>query len=309
MYPFLPLLAVILDFCFRDAEPWPHPVRLIGRFLDFLEARARQQRRFTLSQAGWISLLLVCLITGALAWLGSSLPLIGIFVSLYLAYSGLSLAGLLAEARNISSLLESGRHVEARNSLGMLVSRDTSPLDAEGVYRTLAETVSENINDGFVAPMFYLLLGGPVLLWVYKAVSTMDSMWGYSTSKWHRLGRAGAKTEDVLSAVPARITYLLAVPAALLLGLSWREVLRHTPSQARRMKSPNAGWPMAACALAVGAPMGGEALYFGQVRQKPRLGPAEGRWNKKAIQSLFRLTLTIGLLWTVVGSAALWMAL
>lgn len=309
MHPLLPPLAVLLDFCFRDAEPWPHPVRLIGRLLDSLEAWARQQSRFSLSQAGWISLLLVCLVTGSLAWLGSSIPLIGILVSLYLAYSGLSLAGLLAEAKRISSLLESGRHAEARNSLGMLVSRDTSPLDREGVYRTLAETVSENINDGFVAPMFYLLLGGPVLLWVYKAISTMDSMWGYSTSKWHRLGRAGAKTEDVLSYIPARITYLLTVFAALLLGLSWREALRHTPRQAGRMESPNAGWPMAACALAVGASMGGEALYFGQVRQKPRLGPAEGHWNKKAIQNLFRLTLTIGLLWTVMGSAALWMAL
>jgi adenosylcobinamide-phosphate synthase len=190
----------------------------------------------------------------------------------------------------------------------MLVSRDTSVLDRQGVYRTLAESVSENVNDGFVAPLFYLLLGGPVLMWIYKAVSTMDSMWGYSTPRWRELGRAGAKTEDVLSAVPARITYLLAVLAAWLLRLSWRETLRRTPRQARRMKSPNAGWPMAACAWAVGAEMGGQALYFGETREKPRLGPADKGWDKKAIQRLFRLVLTMGMAWTLLGSAVLWMA-
>ncbi|MCF8085726.1 MAG: cobalamin biosynthesis protein [Desulfohalobiaceae bacterium] len=308
MHPLLPLLAVALDFCFRDAEPWPHPVRLIGQFLDQLEERARQQTRISLSAAGWISLLLLVLVTGTITWIAINIPLIGLLIALYLAYSGLSLAGLLAAARHITGLMDAGRESEAKISLGLLVSRDTSALDRQGVYRTLAETVSENINDGFVAPLFYLLLGGPVLLWIYKAISTMDSMWGYPTSMWRQLGRAGARTEDVLSAVPARITYLLAVLAAWLLRLSWRDALLRTPSQARRMKSPNAGWPMAACAWAVGAEMGGEALYFGQVREKPRLGPSGGDWDRKAIQNLFRLTLVLGLVWTVLGCAVLWMA-
>jgi len=308
MHPLLPPFAVALDFCFRDAEPWPHPVRLIGLFLDHLEQRARQQARISLFVAGWISLGLLCLATGTITWIAINIPLLGPLIALYLAYSGLSLAGLLASARHIINLMDAGRESEAKSSLGMLVSRDTSLLDRQGVYKTLAETVSENVNDGFVAPMFYLLLGGPVLLWIYKAISTMDSMWGYTTTKWHQLGRAGARTEDILSAVPARITYLLTVLAAFLLRLSWREALLQAPRQAKRMKSPNAGWPMAACAWAVGAEMGGEALYFGQVREKPRLGPSGEGWDKRAIQSLFRLTLTLGLVWTVLGSAVLWMA-
>jgi adenosylcobinamide-phosphate synthase len=136
----------------------------------------------------------------------------------------------------------------------------------------------------------------------------MESMWGYRTSEWGELGYAGAKTEDVLSAIPARITYVLAVLAALILRLSWRDALLRSPEQARRMESPNAGWPMAACAWAVGAKMGGEAVYFGQLRQKPSLGPDAGEWTKKAIQRLFRLALAIGLVWTVLGCAVLWMA-
>jgi len=308
MDPLLPLLAVLLDFCFRDAEPWPHPVRLVGWLLDHLEEQARNQKRISLYRAGWISLFLLCLITGTIAWIAISIPFLGLILAVYLAYSGLSLAGLLAEVKHISGLVDAGRESEAKTALGLLVSRDTSLLDRDGIYRTLAETVSENLNDGFVAPMFYLLLGGPVLLWIYKAVSTMDSMWGYQTPEWGELGYAGAKTEDVLSAIPARITYVLAVIAAFILRLSWRNVFLRSPGQARRMESPNAGWPMAACAWAVGARMGGEAVYFGQLRQKPSLGPDEGEWTKKAIQSLFRLSLIIGLVWTVLGVAVLWMA-
>mgnify|MGYP000423858045 CR=1 FL=1 len=309
MHPLLPLFAVGLDFLFRDAEPWPHPVRIIGRLLDSLEKRAREQSRVSLLTAGWISLFLVCLFTGAITWVVTHLPLLGLIFSLYLAYSGLSLAGLLFAAKRIAALLEENREVEARRYLGMLVTRDTSPLDRRELYKTLAETVSENLNDGFVAPMFYLLLGGPVLLWVYKAVSTMDSMWGYSTSQWRRLGRAGAKTEDVLSYLPARITYILTVASAWLWRLSWREALTLTPKQAGKMESPNAGWPMAACAWAVGAGMGGEALYFGQVRKKPLLGPEARAWDKKAIQNLFRIALTMGLLWTILGTTLLWIAI
>jgi adenosylcobinamide-phosphate synthase len=309
MHPLLPLVAVLLDFCFRDAEPWPHPVRLIGGFLDYLEKRAREQARISLHKAGWISLVLLCLVTGASTWIAIHIPLLGMLLALYLAYSGLSLAGLLAEVKHITALLDAGKDSEAKTGLGLLVSRDTSVLDREGIYKTLAETVSENINDGFVAPMFYLLLGGPVLLWLYKAISTVDSMWGYRTPEWQELGYAGARTEDVLSAIPARITYLLAVLAAFFLRLSWRDALFQAPRQARRMESPNAGWPMAACAWAVGAGMGGPALYFGRMREKPRLGPSSGTWNKKAIQELVRLALTIGLLWTVLGVAVLWMAL
>jgi len=308
MDPLLPLIAVLLDFCFRDAEPWPHPVRLVGWLLDHLEERARKQKRISLYRAGWLSLFFLCLVTGAVAWIAISIPFLGLILALYLAYSGLSLAGLLAEVKHISALVDAGRESEARTGLGMLVSRDTSLLDREGIYKTLAETLSENINDGFVAPMFYLLLGGPVLLWIYKAVSTMDSMWGYRTSSWGELGYAGAKTEDALSAIPARITYLLAVLAALILRLSWRDALMRAPEQARRMESPNAGWPMAACAWAVGAKMGGEAVYLGQLRQKPSLGPDAGEWTKKAIQRLFRLALAIGLVWTVLGVTVLWMA-
>ena len=95
MHPLLPLFAVGLDFLFRDAEPWPHPVRIIGRLLDSLEKRAREQSRVSLLTAGWISLFLVCLFTGAITWVVTHLPLLGLIFSLYLAYSGLSLAGLL----------------------------------------------------------------------------------------------------------------------------------------------------------------------------------------------------------------------
>lgn len=307
MHPLILPLALALDFLFRDIEPWPHPVRLIGSFLDSLEKLARKQVVVSLRTAGGISLLLVCAATATITWFLIQLPLVGVLFSIYLVYSGLSLAGLYFAAQYIGNLVEKGEHLEARRELSLLVSRDTSGMDSQEMYKTLGETVSENINDGYVAPVFYLMLGGPVLQWIYKAVSTMDSMWGYSTTEWSQLGWAAARVEDALAFIPARITYFLAAIVAWALGKSWRQALFLTPGQARMMESPNAGWPMAACAWSVGAGMGGPASYFGQIKRKPVLGPPEQNWDGEKLQDLLRLILAIGLIWTAIGAAFIWL--
>ncbi|NHZ47329.1 CobD/CbiB family cobalamin biosynthesis protein, partial [Nitratidesulfovibrio liaohensis] len=201
-------------------------------------------------------------------------PWLGALVAVYFAWAGLALGSLLREGRRTLHAIEHGTLDEARTAVSMLVSRDTAQLDRPDLRRALAETLAENFNDGFVAPFFWLLLGGPAGLWGYKAVSTMDSMWGYRTEEWCDLGRACARLDDVLAWVPARLSALflwLSAPLAKVRG-GWQGFGRMA-RDARSMESPNAGWPMSAAAWLHGAPMGGPTPYFGVVKHKPVLGP------------------------------------
>ncbi|MBI4804186.1 MAG: cobalamin biosynthesis protein [Desulfovibrio sp.] len=223
------------------------------------------------------------------------LPIIGWLFSLYFAYAGLALGQLLREARNVSHLIESGQLDEARRQLSFLVSRDTSVLDEPGLWRTLAETVSENFCDAFVAPLTYLFLGGPQLLWFYKSVSTMDSMWGYKTERFVDLGWAGARTDDVLAFIPARLSAYALIVSGFVLRLPAGKALLKFKQDARTMSSPNAGWPMAAAAWLCGASMGGPAVYFGTSVEKPLLGPAGSQWDIFRFKTLLRMIFVAGI--------------
>ncbi|MBG3878297.1 cobalamin biosynthesis protein, partial [Desulfovibrio oxamicus] len=212
-------------------------------------------------------------------------PWLGALVAVYFAWAGLALGSLLREGRRTLHAIEHGTLDEARTAVSMLVSRDTAQLDRPDLRRALAETLAENFNDGFVAPFFWLLLGGPAALWAYKAVSTMDSMWGYRTDRWRDLGRACARLDDVLAWLPARLAvFFLWLSAPLVLaGKGARggpggthggwQGFGPMARDARSMESPNAGWPMSAAAWLHGAPMGGPTPYFGAVKHKPVLGP------------------------------------
>jgi len=184
----------------------------------------------------------------------------------------------------------------------MLVSRETKDLDRQGVMRGLAETISENANDGFVAPCFYFVLGGVIgnspewgvaAMWGFKAVSTLDSMWGYKTKKWRNFGYAAARTDDALAWLPARLTAL----AMLLTAVAERRVAlgdlrtlwRSIAQDARATESPNAGWPMSAAAWLACAWIGGPAVYFGRIKEKPQLGPLQNDWTEARILTLFSL--------------------
>ena len=289
----IPVIAVALDSVFGDPKSWPHPVRLIGKGLDLYEASARKVG-INLRAAGWLAVFLFAILSwGAVEYL-MALPYLGVVLGIYFAYAGLALGCLLADVRRVAGLLDTGSLSEARRELAMLVSRETGALDMPGLRRTLAETVSENINDGFVAPLFYLCLFGPGGMWGYKAVSTMDSMWGYRTDLYRDLGRGAAKTDDLLAWIPARITARILLFAGKRLGLDHTAAKAHYAADAEKMESPNAGWPMAAAAWLAGGQMGGATVYFGEIKYKPVLGPAGEEWDKAKVRSLIRLCRSTG---------------
>jgi len=290
----LPAIAFILDLLLGDPRRLPHPVRLIGLLLDWLEPKARGLK-LGLRASGALCVLCVGGLTFAAVQFLCDLKYAGMIFMLYFAYAGLALGELLDSAREALDLIEEETsQEEARAAVGLLVSRTTTDMDAQELRKTLAETVSENFCDGFVAPLFYLVLGGPALMWAYKAVSTMDSMWGYKTERFKELGWASAKADDLLAYIPARLTALILLGMGMLLRLNWREAWAHVRSDAAKMESPNAGWPMAACAWLMQGSMGGPAMYFGEVKEKPLLGPEGQAWSLDKLEKMFRLVVFSG---------------
>ncbi|UZP68654.1 adenosylcobinamide-phosphate synthase CbiB [Desulfovibrio mangrovi] len=314
MVIWLPLMALGLDVVLGDPCALPHPVQAVGWALNRLERIARPCHVSKLSGALCLAVLLIAV--GLTVWSLTAIPVLGVFLALYFAWSGLALGSLLHECRSAATLVAEQDLEAGRAAVSMLVSRDLSQAEQSDLYRALGETLSENFNDGFVAPFFWLVLGGPLGLWLYKAVSTTDSMWGYKTEQWRELGWAGARLDDVLAYVPARLSaFLLALSAPLAgvgAGMSVFRLWRHVASDAAQMESPNAGWPMAMAAWLHRRSMGGTTWYFGQAKDKPLLGPrrlgdetvAYGRqWDAAGIDALLRHVRIAA----VLGGVLLWL--
>jgi len=291
-------LAIALDMYFGDPRDMPlvHPVRRIGRFLELLEPEARKLG--DTRAVGALCVLVTLGLTGVVVWLLTGvLPGLWAAFSLYFAYAGLAFGSLLHTSAAVLKVLEHGTLPEAQAAVGQMVSRDTTVQDRPTLYKSLAESLSENMSDAVTGPLFWLMLTGPVGLWLYKAASTMDSMWGYTTPRWKNLGWACARLDDALAFAPARLGAFFLYLAARLEGKSlhwpgWNVAAR----EAKQMESPNSGWPMAVAAWTHQAGMGGPTLYFGEIKQKPLIGPQGIAWDAQRIRALIRQTRLAGLL-------------
>jgi adenosylcobinamide-phosphate synthase len=297
-------LGAALDALLGDPRGWPHPVRAIGRLIECTErflrwalARAGGAARGERA-AGVVLVLLVVGQTTLAAWslvvLGDRLgPLGALTTRALLIYWGLAARSLGAEALRVS---EAPDLATARRELALIVGRDTASLDAGEIGRACVETVAENCNDAVVAPLFWLALGGPMALWAYKAVNTLDSMVGYRTARYRHLGWASARLDDLMGLIPARLTWLLIAAAALLrgeraaaaLGLGWRDGRKHP--------SPNAAWGEAAMAAALGVQLGGPATYGGVPSFKPLLGDRGASIDSPTVRRAVGLMRTAALL-------------
>ncbi len=294
------LVCYITDIIIGDPPGWPHPVRVQGRFLEFAEQRLRKSS-LNLKLSGFIVLIFGVFLTLWITTLLISIPFFGLIISIYLGYASLALGCLIHETRKAQKLIASGTLDEARIAVSLLVSRDTGHLDEQGLYQCLAETVTENYNDAFCAPFFYLSILGVQWVWAYKLVSTMDSMWGYKTEKWKDLGYAGAKADDILAWLPARLAALSMIGAGYILRLEKNVALSAIVKDARKMESPNAGWTMSAGAHLLGVRMGGRASYFGNFREKPILGGSKSdKYTPEKIDQLVSLILVSSICYVAV---------
>ena len=270
------LAAVLLDLLLGDPRWLPHPVVAIGRLISLLEGWLRRLLKHE-RLAGALLLALTVGITcfaGFLVLKGAYFisPYAGFAVAAFFAYSCLAARSLHAESLAVVAALEAGDLHEARRRLSFIVGRDTAELDETEIWRAVVETVAENSSDGVIAPLFYLMLGGPLLALAYKAVNTLDSMVGYKNERYIRFGWASARCDDFMNWLPARLTGLLMVMTAPLAGLSASGSWRIMRRDGRNHSSPNSGIPEAAAAGALGVRLGGTNRYFDQLVEKPTIG-------------------------------------
>ena len=276
------LAGFILDACFGDPHFLPHPVRGIGNLISLSEKGIR--RLFPKTEKGELAggalfVLLVLGITAALSFglwyaaaaAGNTALFLAESVMVYFLLAARSLRD---ESMRVYYSLRNGDVEEARRNVSMIVGRDTSVLDAQGIARAAVETVAENASDGVIAPLFYLALGGPVLGWVYKAVNTMDSMAGYKNKKYFWFGRAAARLDDAANLLPSRLSALLMIAAAAVCRLDYRNACRIFKRDRFNHKSPNSAQTESVCAGALDIRLAGDAWYFGELCKKPFIGDA-----------------------------------
>jgi adenosylcobinamide-phosphate synthase len=272
--------ALALDLMLGD-PPWmPHPVRFIGRVVALGDARLHTGASRADSWRGALLASAIVIAAALAAWMAVASATVaanwlGLAATVLIAWTTLALRGLDRAAEEVERALGRGREDEARAAMPALVGRDPATLDREAMVRATVESVAENCSDGVIAPMCFLFVGGPALALAYKAINTLDSMIGHRDARYLYFGRAAARLDDAANLVPARMTALcLAAAAALTLGRGGA-ALRACRADARRHDSPNAGFPEATMAGALGIELGGDAVYAGEVEHRARLGHAE----------------------------------
>jgi adenosylcobinamide-phosphate synthase len=266
-----------LDLAIGGPRWLPHPVRGFG----FLAVRLEKLwRRAPLSPrlAGcgfWL-----CSVGAGAAAVWITLP----WAAVYWIYSLLALRDLDFEATLVLRHLERGDLDAARRSLAMIVGRDTAALDESEILRAAIETVSENLSDAVIAPLFYCAIFGPIGMAAYKAINTLDSMCGYKNERYREFGWASARMDDLANLVPSRLSALLVWCCALLPGFSLGRSVRATLRDAAKQPSPNSGYPEAAFAGALGIRLGGLNYYRGVPTSKHYIGEAERPFNREAFR-------------------------
>lgn len=291
--PDLLVLAVALDLLLGDPRWLPHPVVLIGRLVTVLENRLRELFR-NLVAAGVILLLAVVSISACATLLLLHVatllhPMVGILAAALVSWTCLAARSLHTESALVARELTLGNLPEARRLLSRIVGRDTEQLDEGEIWRALIETVAENTTDGIIAPLFWLTVGGPVAAIAYKAVSTLDSMVGYKNDRYLLFGRASARMDDLLNLIPARLTAVLMVVAAPLVGLSFRGALKIVLRDRLNHPSPNSAHAEAAAAGALGVRLGGRSTYGGRESWKQTIGDPLVPLDGTAYSGMLRL--------------------
>ena len=255
-HPIALAIAVPVDLAIGDPVYRWHPVRLIGQGLLWIENLLR-----SIGADGYgggialfaaLSLVALGVVTGAMLLSLTLSVWIAWILHVFLLYSLIALGDLLHHVWRVERALAQGDLPAARSAVGQLVDRDTDRMDAAACRRAAIESLSENLTDGFVSAIFwYALLGIPGLV-LFKVVSTMDSMVGFKTPKYLRFGWCGARLDDVMNYLPARLTWLLIVlVAAVVPSCSARKAFAIGLSQSTLFPSPNSGWSEAATAGAI----------------------------------------------------------
>jgi len=259
------LIAYLIDRFVGEFRFVRHPVVLMGDYIKLFEKLFYKDSIF---RGVWLTVSLVgivFLLSYGFTYLlsGRGHPDLQIILSGILASTTIASKMLYDSVKDI---------IYNPQNIKYLVSRDTESLRESDINKAAIETYAENLSDGVIAPLFYLLLFGLWGAFVYKAINTLDSMVGYRNERYEKFGKFSAKLDDVVNYIPARITALLIV---LLLGYKGRHLglpLQKIWKFGKLHESPNAGYPISAMALCLGIKLGGDTSYFGKMKSKPYFG-------------------------------------
>lgn len=282
------IAGFVLDLLIGDPHFIPHPVRLIGSFISFLDKRLNCDDGYNISEKklnlikykrGMLLAFTVIFATFAMSVIiivaAYSINLYaGVIAEAVMTWQILATKCLRVESMRVYDALRTDGVDAGRRAVSMIVGRDTSVLDAAGVTRAAVETIAENTSDGVIAPMLYTAIGGPVLGFVYKAVNTMDSMLGYKNDKYMYFGRFAARLDDVVNFIPARISAYLMIAAAFIGGRQFdgKNAYRIFKRDRFNHASPNSAQTESVCAGALRVQLAGDAVYFGKLVKKKYIG-------------------------------------
>ncbi len=272
------LAGFILDFFLGDPPSFPHPVRLIGKLISYLDEKLRhgendERDLKTGALAAGITVSVSTLVPLLLLILSARyLPYLYFFLCTLMCWQLISARQLQREADKVKKCLFEEDIEGARKAVSMIVGRDTEKLDEKGITRAAVETVAESTSDGVAAPLFWMMLFGPVGGFFYKSVNTLDSMIGYKNDKYIFFGRAAAKLDDAVNFIPSRLAAALMIAASALLRLDAKNALRIFRQDRLKHASPNSAQTESVCAGALDLQLLGPATYGGILHDKPFIG-------------------------------------
>lgn len=305
------IIGSILDFILGDPRGLWHPVQGIGWVISRLERILR--RIFPSGKTGerWAGGLLVILtllisvgLPALLLLLLSFMhPLLSFLLSCIFCWQMLAAKSLRVESMKVQEALEQEGLEAGCRAVSMIVGRDTRDLTEEGVIKAAVETVAENTSDGVTAPLFYMILAGPLGGIAYKAVNTMDSMVGYKNETYQYFGTCAARLDDAANFIPARLSALFMIGAAFLAGYDGKNAWRIFKRDRKKHKSPNAAHTEAVMAGALNVRLAGDAWYFGKLFKKPFIGDDIRPVERQDIARACRLEYATALLQLLVLGA------
>jgi len=254
--------ALLLDFLIGDPKTKYHPTAWIGKLIAVLVPFSRNNSpKKELFGGILIVFVVVTIVSTLLVVLDFGISLltidvislvVSIVVGSILLKTTIAIRGMQKHALSVVDALEKDDLDSARNHLSMIVKRNTKHLDKNHISSAVLESVSENTVDGITGPLFYYAIFGLPGAFVYRAINTIDSMVGYKTSLFRNIGWFGANCDTILNYIPSRLTGLVMILSALILGYNWKESFYIMKRDGKKLESPNAGFPIAALAGALG---------------------------------------------------------
>ena len=254
--------ALLLDFLIGDPKTKYHPTAWIGKLIAVLVPFTRNNSpKKELFGGILIVFVVVTIVSTLLVALDFGISLltidvislvVSIAVGSILLKTTIAIRGMQKHALAVVDALEKDDLDSARNHLSMIVKRNTKHLDKNHISSAVLESVSENTVDGITGPLFYYAIFGLPGAFVYRAINTIDSMVGYKTSLFRNIGWFGANCDTILNYIPSRLTGLVMILSALILGYNWKESFYIMRRDGKKLESPNAGFPIAALAGALG---------------------------------------------------------